>query len=464
VRAVPGDPDTSSGVSAADGAAVSVTGPPSGGPVTANGVASHAGSANAGAPLGGTAAANGGAPTVQTPADEPAPVPLDHPRDGTPEPITTTAELHRLAEALAAGTGPVALDAERASGFRYGSRAFLVQLRRAGAGTALIDPAALPDLAVLDGPLADVEWVLHAANQDLPCLAELGIRPRTLFDTELAGRLAGLPRVGLGPLVEHMLGLHLAKGHGADDWSRRPLPPDWLDYAALDVEVLVELRDAMADLLDRQGKLGWAKQEFAAIVAAPPAPARVDPWRRTSGIHRLTDRRTLAMVRELWTARDQLARRRDLAPHRVLPDAAIVAAATAKPETTAALAALPVFSGRVQRRQGSYWLAALDRARALPAAELPPPRLPSSEPPAPGRWASKDPDAAARLAAARAALAALSETVRVPVENLLNPHLVREVLWRPPDDLRAALATAGARPWQVELTAPLLADALAAKA
>jgi ribonuclease D len=464
VQAVPDDPGAPGGVPAPDDSGASEDGASVGdavignaGPVTANGAITpgETGIARPAGPVTG-----GDAPA----SDGPPPVPLDHPRDGTPEPITTTAELHRLAEALAGGTGPVALDAERASGFRYGSRAFLVQLRRAGAGTALLDPAALPDLSVLDSPLAGAEWVLHAANQDLPCLAELGLRPRTLFDTELAGRLAGLPRVGLGPLVEQMLGLHLAKGHGADDWSRRPLPPDWLDYAALDVEVLVELRDAMADLLDRQGKLDWARQEFAAIVAAPPAPARIDPWRRTSGIHRLTDRRTLAMVRELWTARDQLARRRDLAPHRVLPDSAIVAAATAKPETTAALAALPVFSGRVQRRQGSYWLAALDRARALPTAELPPSRLPSSEPPAPGRWASKDPDAAARLATARAALAALSAKVQVPVENLLSPHLIRDVLWRPPADLAATLTAAGARPWQVELTAPLLADALAARA
>ena len=152
-----------------------------------------------------------------------------------------------------------------------------------------------------------------------PCLADAGMRPRKLFDTELAGRLAGLPRVGLGPLVEQMLGLGLAKGHGAADWSTRPLPPAWLTYAALDVEVLIELRDAMEELLDSQGKLDWARQEFAAIVAAPPAPPRVDPWRRTSGIHKVRDPRVLAVVRELWTARDNMARRRDLAPHRVLP-------------------------------------------------------------------------------------------------------------------------------------------------
>jgi ribonuclease D len=394
---------------------------------------------------------------------EAAPVrPLLVPRDGNVLPIVDPVQLADWAARLSRGSGPVALDAERASGFRYGSRAYLVQLRRADVGTALFDPIALGDLAVLDGPLADSEWVLHAASQDLPCLADAGMRPRKLFDTELAGRLAGLPRVGLGPLVEQMLGLGLAKGHGAADWSTRPLPPAWLTYAALDVEVLIELRDAMEELLDAQGKLDWARQEFAAIVAAPPALPRVDPWRRTSGIHKVHDRRVLAVVRELWIARDTLARRRDLAPHRVLPDTAIMAAAMAKPASLEALVELPIFTGRIQRRQSSTWWDAIRRAMALPAAELPPSNLPGDGPPPPAKWALKDPQAAARLVAARAALAEIGTRVSMPVENLISPDLVRRTMWTPPDgaDLAAALAAGGARPWQVELTSDALRAAL----
>jgi ribonuclease D len=391
--------------------------------------------------------------------------PLLVPRDGDVAPIVDPAQLADWARRLAAPGGPVALDAERASGFRYGSRAYLVQLRRADVGTALFDPIPLGDLSVLDAPLATSEWVLHAANQDLPCLAEIGIRPRTLFDTELAGRLAGLPRVGLGPLVEQMLGLGLAKGHGAADWSTRPLPPAWLTYAALDVEVLIELRDAMAELLDSQGKLDWAHQEFAAIVAAPPAAPRVDPWRRTSGIHRLRDPRVLAIVRELWYARDDLARRRDLAPHRVLPDTAIVAAASAKPVGLQALVSLPVFAGRIQRRQAAVWWDAIARAMALPGKELPPPTMPGDGPPPPAKWATKDPRAAARLTAARSALASIAERVSMPVENLLSPDLVRRAMWSPPDgaDLADWLRSAGAREWQVGLTGEALRTALDAR-
>ncbi len=401
----------------------------------------------------------------QIPADgSPEVVPLLEPAGPVAGPITDRSELLHWAQLLSSAGGPVAIDAERASGFRYGSRAYLVQLRRPDVGTVLIDPIPLGDLSELDAPLAASEWVLHAANQDLPCLADVGIRPRRLFDTELAGRLAGLPRVGLGPLVEQMLGLHLRKGHGAADWSTRPLPQDWLTYAALDVEVLVELRDAMEGLLRRQGKLEWARQEFDAIIAAPPPAPRVDPWRRTSGVHRITDRRALAVIRELWITRDALARRRDVAPHRILPDSAIIAASVAKPTTTAALTALPVFSGRMQRRSAAVWLAAIAHGLVLPADELPAVRLPGDGPPAPAKWASRDPAAAARLHAARAALADLSQRIAVPVENLVSPDTVRRVLWAPPPtgDLRQALAGRGARPWQVELTAPLLSAALGA--
>lgn len=393
-------------------------------------------------------------------------VPLLKPRDGTPAPIADHRSLHTLAHALGAAHGPIALDTERASGFRYGSRAFLVQIRRAGVGTALVDPVPFADLEPLAEPLQQGEWILHAATQDLPCLAELGLRPAQLFDTELAGRLAGLPKVGLGPLVEQILGLHLAKGHGADDWSRRPLPADLLDYAALDVEVLIELREAMAQLLAAEGKLEWAEQEFAAIVDAPPPVPKPDPWRRVSGIHTISDRRTLAAIRELYLARDAFAQSRDVAPHRVLPDSAIVNAATTLPTTVAALTSLPVFGGHAQRRQAQRWLAALDRARSLPASELPPRRLPADGPPSASRWSHKNPDAAARLEAARTGLTAVSERVSVPVENLASPRLVRAICWQPPvsGDVASAMADGGARPWQIELVAPALASALSARA
>lgn len=357
------------------------------------------------------------------------------------------------------------MDTERASGYRYWQRAYLVQIRRAGAGTVLIDPIDLDDLSALAEVLNPQEWVLHAASQDLPCLAELGLRPGALFDTELAARLAGLERVGLGTLIEDLLGYRLQKGHGAADWSRRPLPPDWLTYAALDVELLLPLRELIALELEAQGKSEWAAEEFEAVrLAGPPAP-RIDRWRRTSGMHRIRKSSELAKVRELWLAREQLARQRDIAPGRVLPDAAIIDAALADPQDEAALLSRPVFGGRSQRRQVKIWLAALHAARAMPDTELPPLRVPVEGPPPVNRWQDRDPVAAARLVAARTALTELAERHRLPLQNLLQPDLVRRLCWEPPEPLNAetvdsTLAAGGARPWQRTLTVPLLIDAL----
>jgi ribonuclease D len=411
-------------------------------------------------------------PTDQTPAEQPAAepestaVPLLAPREGLPPTIETSTALVAYAEALAAGSGPVAVDAERASGYRYGQSAYLVQMRRAGAGTGLIDPVPLPDLSVVQTAIADAEWVLHAANQDLPCLAEIGLLPTRLFDTELAARLAGLPRVGLGAVVESLLGLSLQKGHSAADWSTRPLPEDWLVYAALDVEVLVELRDELARILDEQGKTEWARQEFEAILAAGPPAAKVDPWRKTSGMHGLRSRRQLGMLRSLWQARDDLARRRDIAPGRVLPDSAMVSAVQADPKTEGALLELPVFRGRANRKLVTTWFGALTRGRELPETDLPLHSRPGDGPPPVNRWADRDPAAATRLKAARAGLAEVSERWSVPVENLLSPDLVRRLMWSPPRPADAAgvaevLRAGGAREWQVGLTAELLTAAIA---
>ncbi len=414
----------------------------------------------------GRAEADAPDPAGEPETPEATSVPLTEPRDGVPAPLVEPAELARVVDALSRGSGPVAVDAERASGYRYGQAAYLVQLRRHDVGTVLIDPRALPDLSALGAAIADDEWVLHAASQDLPCLADLGMRPTRVFDTELAGRLLGYARVGLGSIVEEVLGLALEKGHSAADWSTRPLPEPWLRYAALDVEVLVELRDVLAAQLDEQGKRAWAEEEFAAIVAAPPAPARVDPWRRTSGLHRVRKRRQLAVVRALWERRDQLARRRDVAPGRVVPDSAIVAAALAQPRTDEDLVALPVWGGRSMRRQTAQWLPAVLEALDLPDAELPDLKTVQEGPPPARSWGDREPLAAARLAAARAAVGAVAARIAMPVENLLAPDTVRRLCWAPPADpadedaVAGFLRAHGARRWQVDLTCEALVEAL----
>jgi ribonuclease D len=399
------------------------------------------------------------------PEAEPAPL-LREPAEGVPDPIESADQLADLIARMSAGSGPVAVDAERASGYRYSQRAYLVQLRRERAGTALIDPIAQPALTGLNTALAGTEWILHAANQDLPCLAEVGLYPSSLFDTELAGRLLGDERVALGTMVEQHLGVRLEKGHSAADWSTRPLPHDWLVYAALDVELLVQLRDVLDEALQAAGKREWARQEFEAVRLAPPATPRVDPWRRTSGIHALRNRRQLAIVRSLWYARDEYAAQRDIAPGRLLPDAAIVDAARAVPKTAAELGALKVFGGPRQRRQLSRWFAAVATALAQPETELPPTTGGGGDGiPPPSRWRDRDPAAAERLARCREVVTTLAEDHTVLAQNLLASDVIRRLAWQPPQPVdeaavRERLAAYGARPWQIDLTARGLHDAL----
>lgn len=410
--------------------------------------------------------------TKQPEGAENHPIVLLHPAGGVPPLSRTVGEIEAAARRLADGHGPFAVDAERASGFRYSNRAYLIQVKRAGAGTVLIDPVSHGgDPVRVLRPVADVlasdEWILHAADQDLPCLAEVGLRPPLLYDTELAGRLAGLDRVNLAAMVQRLLGVHLAKGHGAADWSTRPLPTAWLNYAALDVELLIELREAIAAVLAQQSKTSWAAEEFEHLrTLGDTAPTtRRERWRRTSGIHKVRSQRGLAAVRELWAARDKVARHRDIAPGRILPDSAIVEAANADPQTIEDLLALPVFGGRRQRRSAQLWWAALQAARNSPE---PVDEAPSNGPPPPGRWSRRRPEAAARLDAARAALAEVSERTAVPPENLLSPDLVRRLCWDwsgaedPATAIDAFLQAGHARAWQRQLVVPALAAALSA--
>ena len=401
----------------------------------------------------------------QGPDDEREPEPLTEPSGGVPGIIDTPEALAAAADELASHDGVVAVDAERASGFRYGQRAFLVQLRRADGAIHLIDPIALPDLSTVAAVINPLEWVLHAADQDLPCLRELDLTPGALFDTELAARLLGRPRVGLAAVVAQELGYALAKEHSAADWSERPVPEDWRRYAALDVELLAAVREAQVVALAQSGRLQWALQEFEHVRTAPPAPPKPDPWRRTSGLQEVRQPRGLAVARAVFEARERLAQDLDRAPGRVLPAAAIVAAARELPGSEQELLRLKEFSGKGTRRRSRYWFAAVSEGLELADDQLPsrrPPRDPSALP-QPRSWGDARPEAARRLDAVRAAVRERAEEIGLPQENLLSPRLQRQISWDGPRPADAAekLAELGARPWQVELVGQDVASALA---
>lgn len=379
--------------------------------------------------------------------------------------IATPEEFLEAVEVIRGGHGPVAVDAERASGFTYSQRAYLIQLYRRGAGTFLFDPPAIGPMDALGAVIADEEWILHAASQDLACLREVGLDPTRIFDTELAARLLGMAKVGLGAVVEELLGIHLAKEHSAADWSTRPLPQSWLVYAAKDVELLVDVRDAMVAMLADSGKTDIAEQEFSATLAREPKAVRADPWRRLSGIHSLRGIRALAVARELWIARDEFARERDISPGRLVPDASIIAVSRNIPSSLRQLSGRRDFTGRASRGEVERWWAAIERGSTT--EDLPVLRGTGETLPPPRAWADRNPDADARLKAAKAEVTALAEEMSIPLENLLTPELLRRLAWSPPavidaDSIGAALAEQGARRWQIDATAEAIAAAFLA--
>lgn len=379
--------------------------------------------------------------------------------------IEDAAGLSSACASLAAGDGPVAVDVERASGFRYSQRAYLIQVFRRGAGVFLFDPSTIEDFSPLQAAIGDTEWVFHAASQDLPSLRERGLEPPSIFDTELGSRLLGHERVGLGAVVEQTLGITLAKAHSAADWSTRPLPASWLEYAALDVEHLVDVRDVLTAELEEQQKTEFARQEFQAVLDRLPKPVRDDPWRRLSGLHAVRGRRALSVARSLWQAREEFAREQDVAPGRLVPDRALVAAVLADPPSKQALAAVKEFNGRASRTQLDRWWNAIVAGRE--STELPADRVPSDTLPPPRAWVDRNPEADRRLKAARPAVEAHAAELRMPTENLLTPETLRRVAWTPPavvtaETIGTALAELGARPWQIDQTAQVIADSFVA--
>ncbi len=408
-------------------------------------------------------------------SEEVVATPLLQPAAGTPQVIDTETAFKAALSSLSQGSGPFAVDAERASGFRYSARAYLIQIKRKDGGLHLIDPIPFGPghqlFSELNSLLNTDEVILHASTQDLPCLRELGINPIRLFDTELAGRIAGLPRVGLGPLLESLMGVVLAKEHSAADWSARPLPQEWLTYAALDVELLVELRDRMYSILEESKKLPWALEEFASILKAPPAPPRVDPWRRTSGMHKIKRRDQLAVIKTLWMARDEIAARQDIAPGKLLNDSAIVELAIAVPtnkkEFEKTLRHLGLRARWMENLQ--LWLDSIATAVSMPEEQWPAMRTNADTLPPIKLWRDKFPEKFAPLSHARAAIELLAQENQIPVENLITPEHVRRMCWKPPvgatttlsiSEVEKGLSELGARQWQIDLVAPALAAAL----
>lgn len=396
------------------------------------------------------------------------------PSEGTPQLMAGAAAIRQAADRLAQGTGWCAVDTERASGFRYHNRVCLLQIRRAGAGTMLIDVESDPQATTdfIGRVLADTGWVVHAASTDLPYLEQLRLRPPQLFDTELAGRFLGFHRVNLAAMVEHYLGVRLRKNHGGEDWSRRPIPSEWLDYAALDVEYLLPLADAMrSELTQQHPKDEWVAEECDYLTRVyrgySPTPKS---WEDLKGVHGLRTSKQLQVARWLWRVREKLARASDTAVSRLLPDKALVALATELPTTVPKVMRTPGYPPRL-RRKARYWANQVDKALRTAQDRWPEPfPIPTyrDTPPSRYTWSRYYPESFPKLTMVREELARVATQVEIPVENMIQSSDTNEIVWRSQElkevtddtELLELLQRLQIRPWQQKLCLPIFTSIL----
>ena len=293
-----------------------------------------------------------------------------------PEPITDAAALQDLV-GLLLGVERYALDTEFHRERTYWPRVALVQVawpahHGSPAGSALVDPLAVDLHALAPVLAAPGTMVAHACEQDLEVLElACGQVPSALWDTQVAAGFAGHGSASLSALSSRYLGIEVAKGDRLTDWSRRPLTPSQLVYAASDVDRLLDLADAIDADLDRRGRSSWAAEECEALRSRPHGPG--DPNRAW---WKLRDARQLraanrGVAQEVAAWRELRARQIDIPVRQVLPDLAVQAIAHNPPRNAEALGRIRGLDPRHLRGAVTEAiLAAVERGRHLSAGEI----------------------------------------------------------------------------------------------
>ncbi len=349
--------------------------------------------------------------------------------------------------------GALALDLEADSLHSYREKICLVQLSTQTRNLVL-DPLAVPE--VLDGLLpllgeARIRKVLHGGDYDIRLLKrQRGAQVRNLFDTMIAAQLTGRPRFGLAALLEEFFGVVLDKRFQKADWSRRPLGPDLLSYAAADTGHLFALAERLAEELVHRGRLAWAAEEFRLLEQVTPAPPK-PPWcLDVKGAGRLAPRE-LARLQALLAVREESAREWNRPPFKVLSSELLIGWAKAPPRSRREIAATPAASAAVLARVADAVLEALGAAEALPEEECP-------RAPAVGRTPLSAAEAR-RLARMKAARETAARGLGLEPGLLVNGATLERLAREEPQIAVAALPTA-LKGWQREVLGDALGHAL----
>ena len=225
----------------------------------------------------------------------------------------------------------VALDTEADNMYHYKTRVCLLQFLVDG-DVFLVDVLA-PGLKLepLWKSLAKKHLIMHGSDFDLRLLHDLcRFQPHSLFDTMLAAQLLGRARIGLAALLDEHFGVQLDKDGQKANWSKRPITPKLLNYAALDVWHLPALRDILTRELAKLGRLEWLDQQCRAQIKAGFegfAPPTENDW-RIGRSERLRGK-GLSVLHAIWHWRESQAQRLDTPPFKVCGNALILQIAEA---------------------------------------------------------------------------------------------------------------------------------------
>lgn len=282
--------------------------------------------------------------------------------------ITTENALGELRRALL-GQPIVSVDTESNSLFAYREQVCLIQFSIPGKDY-LLDPLALPDLSPLEEVFASpkIEKIFHAAEYDLLTLKrDFGFTFRNLFDTMVAARILGRPRVGLGSLLEDEFEIHLEKKYQRADWGKRPLPRPMQEYAALDTRYLIRLRNLLEKELKKAGRWELAEEDFSRLTqvnGTPPEPNGADVW-RVNGVYDLTPEQ-VTILKELAEYRESKAQAINRPLFKVIGDRTLTAIAIDQPRSLEDLAEIPGMSKSQVRRHGKALLKAVQAGKQKP--------------------------------------------------------------------------------------------------
>ena len=361
-----------------------------------------------------------------------------------PYAVVSTSECFRRMLDILLPARRLAIDIEADSLYHYFEKVCLIQIST-DSNTYILDPLAISHVGELAPIMANpaVEKVFHAASYDVFCLRRgYGFVFANIFDTHIAAQLLGYEFLGLGVLMEQLLGVYHSKRRQRDDWSHRPLASGQLEYAAMDTHHLLRLRDELEKQLREKGRLEWALEEFETAAATERPEKEFD----TEGFRRIKGNRDLpvpdqGVLKALYLLRDRIARELDVPPFKVLNNSILIDLVRRPPASAREMFNRPGISYRVARRFAADILGTIAEARRQDPSII--------ETPARNNWRAPSRAVKLRMEALRRWRQEKSRQLNLHVGVVFPANVLENLAMAPPNDLGELASLAGMRRWRV---------------